>query len=131
MKKALAGLALFAFAGFVLAMAISSEPVYIKGYKNMKDFKLHLEKLVDLMDDTPGLLGQSNPLAALIEGESSKFDAVRPSDETTRLEVTKIYRQLDASRKSLLTKGVSNDHAMIAKIAETIKFIEVLNNIKG
>jgi|GEM_PF-2551647 len=131
MKKALTGLALFALAGCVFVSAISSEPVYIKGYKNMKDFKLHLEKLVDLMDDTRGLLGSSNPLATLIEGESPKFEAIRLGDEATRFEVTKIYRQLDASRKSLLTKGVANNNALVAKISETIKYIEILNNIKG
>jgi len=115
----------------VLGWAISSEPVNIKGFKNIQDFKAQLGKMMDLMKANPALLGAQNPLASLIDGESSKIDAVRPGDETTRIEVTKIYRQLDASRTTLLGKGMNPVQNLVSLLAETTKSIEKLNNIKG
>jgi len=131
MKNFFSGILVFALAGLVLGWAISSEPVYIKGFKNIQDFKARLGKLMDLMKGSPALLGAQNPLATLINDESGKFNAIRPADETTRVEVTKIYRQLDASRKTLLEKGLAPDHDLASLMAETIKSIEKLNNIKS
>jgi hypothetical protein len=131
MKKSLSGMLVFALIGLALAWAISSEPVYIKGFKNIQDFKAQLGKMTSLMSSNPSLLGAQNPLASLIDGESGKLDAVRSGDETTRVEVTKIYRQLDASRTTLLGKGLSPNQALVSQIAETIKSIEKLNNIRG
>ena len=131
MKKLISAILVFALFGLVLGWAISSEPVYIQGFKNIQDFKAQLGKMAKLMNASPALLGAQNPLASLIDNESSKFDAIRPADETTRLEVTKIYRQLDASRTTLLGKGLQSNHDLVSQIAETIKSIEKLNNIKG
>ena len=131
MKKIVAGILVFALSGLVLGWAISSEPVYIKGFQNIRDFKLRLGKMMDVMSGAPALLGQQNPLSALINTESAKFDAVKLGDDTTRIDVTKIYRQLDASRKTLLTKGIPGDNDLLARIKETISYIEKLNNVKG
>jgi len=131
MKKIFSGILIFALIGLMLGWAISSEPVYIKGFKNIQDFKALLGKLMDLMKGSPALLGAQNPLSTLIKGESPKFDAIRAGDETTRIEVTKIYRQLDASRKTLLGKGLASDYGLVGLMAETIKSIEKLNNIKS
>ncbi|MCX6562840.1 MAG: hypothetical protein NTU60_04450 [Candidatus Aminicenantes bacterium] len=131
MKKIFSGILIFALIGLMLGWAISSEPVYIKGFKNIQDFKALLGKLMDLMKGSPALLDAQNPLSTLIKGESPKFDAIRAGDETTRIEVTKIYRQLDASRKNILTKGTPANNDLLVRIKETISYIEKLNNIKG
>jgi hypothetical protein len=131
MKKIISGILVFALSGLVLGWAISSEPVYIKGFQNIRDFKVYLGKLMDLMKSNPGLIGTPNSLASLIEGETAKFDAVKLGDETTRIEVTKIYRQLDASRKNILTKGTLANNDLLVRIKETISYIEKLNNIKS
>ncbi len=131
MKKTTAFVLLLAWVGLSLGLAISSEPVYIKGFQNIQDFKAKLTKLMDLMKANPSWLGAQNPLAALINDESPKLGAIRLGDNATRVEVTKLYRQFDASRKALLTKGLLPTNDLAKKLSEAIKAIEVLNNIKS
>ena len=99
------------------------------GHKLAVKYKSQLNKMLDLLKASPNLFSGQERVFMLISQEVDRLKAFQPGEETKRIEVTKLYRRLDESRKSLALGGIKNDHPVMSQINLLIKFIEKANNI--
>lgn len=129
MKTRILGVALLVcLAAAGTSWAISSEPVYIKNPEQLQALKSHLVALQKVLKTNAGLFESQAELESLIAAEITRFGAIKRVDPATKVDVTKLYRSLDAEGKVLASKNRSAGAAILEKIAESIDFVSAANN---
>lgn len=131
MKRFCTALALIALTSSGVCWAISSEPVYIKGPEAAQAFKAQLEKLVKLVDANSGLFDGLGDFTDLLESEASKFRTVKRGEDPGKIEITKIYRSLDAAGRKLVVKRTPASAEVQSLIKESLDWIEQQNSLKN
>lgn len=129
MKTKILGMALLVFlAAAGTSWAISSEPVYIKTPDQLQAFKGRLDALQKLLRTHRGLFEGQDKLESIIDAELSRFGAIKKVNPATKIDVTKIYRSLDAEGKALALKNRSAGEPILEQIAQCIDFVSASND---
>ena len=105
MKKRIMAVTLLALlTAAATSWAISSEPVYIKTPDQLQAFKGRLNALQKLLKANRERFDGQSSLQSLISAEVARLTAIKTDDAMPKIEVTKLYRSLDAEGKKLALK---------------------------
>lgn len=118
-------LALMASSG--TGWAISSEPVYIKSPEQLQALTGQLETLQKLLKARLGLFEGQDKLMAILESELNRLETVK-ADKAIKIDVTKMYRSLDAEGKALTLKNRLGGAPILEQIARCIDLISSSND---
>lgn len=118
-------LALMASAG--TSWAISSEPVYIKSPEQLQALAGHLETLQKRLKAHLGLFDGQDKLASMLEAELNRLGSAAKADKAMKIDVTKLYRSLDADGTALTLKNRSGGAPVLEEIARCIDLISSSN----
>lgn len=129
MKRFCGALVVAAVAMSGLCLAISSEPVYINGPDSARAFTQRLEKLFDLVQQNGDLF--EGDFVSLLESEATKFGKIRAGSDPGKIEITKIYRSLDAAGRKLVGKRTAASSALQDAIRDSLDWIEQQNSLKN
>ncbi len=108
--------------------SISSEPVYLKNPDQLQAFKGHLITLQKVLKANRELFDGQNSLELLIQAELARLTAMKTTDPVPKIEVTKLYRSLDAEGKKLALKDRAAGAAILEQIAECIDYVSSSND---
>jgi DNA repair ATPase RecN len=129
MKKRIMAVTLLALlTAAATSWAISSEPVYIKTPDQLQAFKGRLNALQKLLKANRERFDGQSSLESLISAEVARLTAIKTDDAMPKIEVTKLYRSLDAEGKKLALKDRAAGAAVLEQIAECIDFVSSSND---